>query len=142
MTKQFKVLYRTAIILLAGAAAMLLGAFILWAIGADVTKTYSVITRTPEKPDTDRRSDHPAIPLTVIALGSRSPTGAALSNRRGGQMAMGILAATAVALALPGLPKAVLLRPWPSPREPSAGRHGHQPGLLKAKLQSASCSPR
>jgi len=136
MTKQFKVLYRTAIILLAGAAAMLLGAFILWAIGADVTKTYSVIILEPLKNQIQiGEVIIRAIPLTVIALGISVAYRSGIINIGAeGQMAMGILAATAVALALPGLPKAVLLPLALTAGALGGAAWGFIPGLLKAKL--------
>ena len=135
MTKQFKVLYRTAIILLAGAAAMLLGAFILWAIGADVTKTYSVIILEPLKNQIQiGEVIIRAIPLTVIALGISVAYRSGIINIGAeGQMAMGILAATAVALALPGLPKAVLLPLALTAGALGGAAGGFRPGLLKAK---------
>ncbi len=109
MTKQFKALYKTVVILLAAAAAMLLGALILWTIGADVTKTYSVIIFEPLKNKIQiGEVIIRAIPLTVIALGISVAYRSGIINIGAeGQMAMGIIAATAVALAFPGLPKAV-----------------------------------
>jgi simple sugar transport system permease protein len=136
MTKQFKALYKTVVILLAAASAMILGALILWTIGADVTKTYSVIILEPLK-------NHiqigevliRAVPLTIIALGISVAYRSGIINIGAeGQMSMGILAATAVALALPDLPKYVLLPLAMIAGTLGGAAWGFIPGLLKAKL--------
>jgi simple sugar transport system permease protein len=136
MTKQFKALYKTVVILLAAAAAMLLGALILWTIGADVTKTYSVIILEPLK-------NHiqigevliRAVPLTIIALGISVAYRSGIINIGAeGQMSMGILAATAVALALPDLPKYALLPLAMIAGTLGGAAWGFIPGILKAKL--------
>lgn len=136
MTKQFKALYKTVVILLAAASAMLLGALILWTIGADVTKTYSVIILEPLK-------NHiqigevliRAVPLTIIALGISVAYRSGIINIGAeGQMSMGILAATAVALALPDLSKYVLLPLAMIAGTLGGAAWGFIPGLLKAKL--------
>jgi simple sugar transport system permease protein len=136
MTKQFKILYRTVLILLAVAAAMLAGALILWTIGADVTKTYSVIIFEPLKNKIQiGEVIIRAIPLTVIALGLSVAYRSGIINIGAeGQMAMGIIAATAVALAFPGLPKAVLLPLALTAGAIGGAAWGFIPGLLKAKL--------
>jgi len=136
MTKQFKILYRTVIIFLAVGAAMLAGALILWTIGADVTKTYSVIIFEPLKNRIQvGEVIIRAIPLSVIALGISVAYRSGIINIGAeGQMAMGILAATAVALALPGLPKAVLLPLALTAGALGGAAWGFLPGLLKAKL--------
>ena len=70
MTKQFKLLYKVSIIILAILAAMSIGSIILMTIGADVLKTYMVILFEPLK-TTLQLSEVllRAIPLTIIALG-------------------------------------------------------------------------
>ena len=136
MTKQFKILYRTVIIFLAVGAAMLAGALILWTIGADVTKTYSVIIFEPLKNRIQvGEVIIRAIPLSVIALGISVAYRSGIINIGAeGQMAMGILAATAVALALPGLPKYALLPLAMIAGTLGGAAWGFIPGILKAKL--------
>ena len=142
MTKQFKILYRTVIIFLAVGAAMLAGALILWTIGADVTKTYSVIIFEPLKNRIQvGEVIIRAIPLSVIALGISVAYRSGIINIGAeGQMAMGILAATAVAsLSRPG--EAVL--PLALTAGLSAERHGaFYPASSRRNFTSANCSPR
>jgi len=136
MTGKFNFFYRTVIILLAVASAMLAGAIILWTIGADVTTTYSVIILEPLKNRIQiGEVIIRAIPLTVIALGISVAYRSGIINIGAeGQMAMGILAATAAALAFPGLPKAVLLPLALIAGALGGAAWGFIPGLLKAKL--------
>lgn len=111
MTNQFKFLYKTCIVLLAVLATMAMGAVILLAIGAPVLKTYAVIVFDPLK-NIGLISEVliRTIPLTIIALGIAVAYRSGIINIGAeGQMAMGILATTAVALALPDLPKPLLL---------------------------------
>ena len=137
MTKQFRIMYKVAIIILAILAAMLIGAIILWTIGADVMKTYTVILLEPLK-STLSLSEVllRAIPLTLTALGISVAYRSGIINIGAeGQMAMGILGTTAVALLFPDLPKPVLM-----PMAILAGAlcgafWGFIPGMLKAKLQ-------
>ncbi|WP_320128347.1 ABC transporter permease [uncultured Sphaerochaeta sp.] len=137
MTKQFRIIYKSAIIILAIASAMMIGAIILWTIGADVLKTYAVILFEPLK-STLSISEVllRAIPLTLIALGISVAYRSGIINIGAeGQMAMGILGTTAVALLFPDLPKPVLM-----PMAILAGAlcgafWGFIPGVLKAKLQ-------
>jgi ABC-type uncharacterized transport system permease subunit len=49
MTVSFKTGYRICIIILAAVITLLLGAVILWTIGADVVKTYMVILTEPNR---------------------------------------------------------------------------------------------
>ncbi|MDR1949732.1 MAG: ABC transporter permease [Spirochaetaceae bacterium] len=137
MTKQFKILYRGGIVLLAVLAAMLLGAMVLTAIGADVLRVYGVILTEPLK-NFSLVSEViiRAIPLTIIALGISVAYRCGIINIGAeGQMVMGILSAAAVSLALPDLPRPLLL-----PLVLLAGCAGGAlwgviPGLLKAKLE-------
>lgn len=113
MTKQFRVLYKVTIIILAILAAMLIGSIILMTIGgADVFKTYMVILFEPLKTTLQLTEVLiRAIPLTIIALGISVAYRSGIINIGGeGQMAMGILGTTAVALAFPELPKPILLQ--------------------------------
>ncbi|MFA6907165.1 MAG: ABC transporter permease, partial [Sphaerochaeta sp.] len=137
MTKQFKLLYKVSIIILAILAAMLIGSIILMTIGADVLKTYMVILFEPLK-TTLQLSEVllRAIPLTIIALGISVAYRSGIINIGAeGQMAMGILGTTAVALAFPELPKPVLLPMAVLAGAISGGFWGFIPGFLKAKLQ-------
>ncbi|MEA4864408.1 MAG: ABC transporter permease [Sphaerochaeta sp.] len=137
MTKQFKVLYKVSIIILAILAAMTIGSIILRTIGADVVKTYRVILFEPLK-TTLQLSEVllRAIPLTIIALGISVAYRSGIINIGAeGQMAMGILGTTAVALAFPELPKPVLLPMAILAGAISGGVWGFIPGFLKAKLQ-------
>lgn len=137
MTKQFKLLYKVSIIILAILAAMTIGSIILMTIGADVFKTYMVILFEPLK-TTLQLSEVllRAIPLTIIALGISVAYRSGIINIGAeGQMAMGILGTTAVALAFPELPKPVLLPMAVLAGAISGGAWGFIPGFLKAKLQ-------
>jgi len=137
MTKQFKLLYKVSIIILAILAAMVIGSIILMTIGADVLKTYMVILFEPLK-TTLQLSEVllRAIPLTIIALGISVAYRSGIINIGAeGQMAMGILGTTAVALAFPELPKPVLLPMAVLAGAISGGFWGFIPGFLKAKLQ-------
>ncbi|MGE4584662.1 MAG: ABC transporter permease [Sphaerochaeta sp.] len=137
MTKQFRLLYKVTIIILAILAAMLIGSIILMTIGADVLKTYLVILLEPLK-TTLQLSEVllRAIPLTIIALGISVAYRSGIINIGAeGQMAMGILGTTAVALAFPELPKVVLLPMAILAGAISGGIWGFIPGFLKAKLQ-------
>ncbi len=137
MTKQFKILYKVSIIILAILAAMTIGSIILMTIGADVVKTYRVILFEPLK-TTLQLSEVllRAIPLTIIALGISVAYRSGIINIGAeGQMAMGILGTTAVALAFPELPKPVLLPMAILAGAISGGVWGFIPGFLKAKLQ-------
>lgn len=134
--RRFKILYRLVIILLAILTAMLLGAAVLLAIGADVLRVYVVILTEPLK-NLSLLSEVliRAIPLTTIALGISVAYRCGIINIGAeGQMAMGILAAAAVSLALPGLPRPILLPLVLLAGCAGGGIWGLIPGLLKAKL--------
>jgi simple sugar transport system permease protein len=137
MTKQFRILYKVCIILLAVIAAMALGAVILVAIGADVFKTYAVILFEPLK-NIGLLSEVfiRMIPLTIIALGIAVAYRSGIINIGAeGQMAIGILTTTAVALAMPNLPKPLLLPLVLIAGAAGGALWGAIPGILKAKLQ-------
>jgi simple sugar transport system permease protein len=137
MTKQFKILYQLSIVILAIVIALFLGAVVLIVIGADVLKTYMVIFTEPLK-NLSLISEViiRAIPLTIIALGISVAYRSGIINIGAeGQMAIGILGATAVALWMPDLPQPLLL-----PLALLAGclggmMWGFIPGFLKAKLE-------
>ena len=137
MTKTFKITYKVTIIILAILAAMTIGAIILLTIGADVLKTYSVILFEPLK-TTLQLSEVliRAIPLTIIALGIAVAYRSGIINIGAeGQMAMGILGTTAIALLFPELPKPILLPLAILAGAICGGLWGFIPGILKAKLQ-------
>jgi simple sugar transport system permease protein len=137
MTKRFKTGYRIGVIILAIITAMLLGAVILWAIGADVLKTYLVILTEPLKNKIGVTEVLlRVVPLTIIALGITVAYRSGIINIGAeGQMAIGILATTAIALAFPNLPPMVLI-PFAILAGAVGGAFwGFIPGALKAKLQ-------
>ncbi|MGH0052142.1 MAG: ABC transporter permease [Sphaerochaetaceae bacterium] len=137
MTKQFRLLYKVTVIILAILAAMVIGSVILMTIGADVFKTYLVILFEPLKTTLQFTEVLiRAIPLTIIALGISVAYRSGIINIGGeGQMAMGILGTTAVALAFPELPKPILLPMAVLAGAIAGGAWGFIPGILKAKLQ-------
>lgn len=111
MPSRFRLLYAAGVIAIAAVAATATGALVLTAIGASPWATYVVILTGPLK-DLFGATEVlvRAVPLVLVALGI------AISFRSGilnigaeGQIQVGILAATAVALAAPKLPGALLL---------------------------------
>jgi len=133
---KFKLAYGTGVILLAGICAVAVGAVVLKAVGASPVDTYVTIVTGPLQ-DLFGITEVlvRAVPLILVALGI------AISFRSGiinigaeGQMLMGILAATATALALPGLPKIVLLPLVLVAGAIGGGLWGGIAGLLRAKL--------
>jgi len=137
MNRKFKIIYKTCVIILAILAAMMLGAVILLTIGADVLRTYLVILTEPLK-SIGLISEVliRAIPLTIIALGISVAYRSGIINIGAeGQMAIGILSTTAIALLLPDLPKGILLPLALLSGCIGGALWGAIPGLLKAKLQ-------
>lgn len=103
--------YDATVILAAVLAAAGIGALVLGAIGADAAKTYGTIFAEPLK-DLFGVTEVlvRAIPLSLVALGIAVAFRSGILNIGAeGQIQVGILASTAVALALPGLPKPILL---------------------------------
>ncbi|MCL2126975.1 MAG: ABC transporter permease [Treponema sp.] len=137
MNKSFNIIYRAAVIALAALAAFLLGAVILAAVGADILKVYLVILTEPLKNislvcEVLIR----AIPLTIIALGISTAYRSGIINIGAeGQMAMGIICAAAVSLALPDLPKPLLLPLVLLAGCAGGAFWGFVPGILRAKLE-------
>jgi simple sugar transport system permease protein len=132
----FNLAYRITVILLAALAAALLGALILAAIGADALEVYRVILTEPLK-NVSLLSEVliRMIPLSIIALGIATAYRSGFINIGAeGQMAMGILAAAAVSLALPNLPKPLLLPLVLLAGCVGGGLWGIIPGILRAKL--------
>ena len=137
MNRNFKIIYKLSIILLAVLATLLLSSFILIILGADIIQTFYTIIITPLT-----RMGHlsevlvRAVPLCVIALGVAVAYRSGIINIGAeGQMAMGILGFTTVALALPDLPRAVLLPFALLSSVLCGGLWGFIPGILKSKLQ-------
>jgi simple sugar transport system permease protein len=137
MNKSFAALYRIAVISLAVIIAIMLGAVILAAIGADIGRVYLVILTEPlRNMSLIGEVLIRAIPLIVIALGISTAYRSGIINIGAeGQMLMGIISGAAVALALPGLPRPLLL-----PLVLLAGclggaAWGFIPGILRAKLE-------
>lgn len=106
-----KLAYRGGVILLAALGAALATGIVLLAVGASPIATYATIFTGPLQ-DVFGLTEVlvRAVPLIIVALG------VAIAFRTGilnigaeGQILMGILAATATALALPTWPKAALL---------------------------------
>ncbi len=136
MNKTMKTVYNAVVILAAAAAAMGVGALVFAAVGADIVKAYGVILTEPLK-DLIGITEIAvrAVPLTLIALGIaiafRSGT---LNIGAEGQMLMGILAASAAAIALPDLPKFLLIPLAILAGAAGGAVWGAAAGILKARL--------
>jgi general nucleoside transport system permease protein len=137
MTKRFKTGYTIGVIILSILAAMLLGAVILLAIGADVVKTYLVILTEPLKNKIGITEVLlRMVPLTIIALGITVAYRSGIINIGAeGQMSIGILATTAIALLFPDLPRYILIPFAILAGAIGGGLWGFIPGFLKAKLE-------
>lgn len=137
MNRAAKLAYGGFVVAAAAVAAMSIGALVLALIGADVLKTYTVILTEPLR-DLFGLTEIVvrAIPLTLVALGIAVAFRSGILNIGAeGQMLIGILAGAATAIALPGLPKPILL-----PLSLLAGAAGGAlwggiAGLLRARLQ-------
>ena len=111
MTKGFRIAFRLSIVAIAAIAAILMASVILWMIGADVSDTFYIIIFQPltnmlHLSEVLIR----AIPLCIIALGISVAYRSGIINIGAeGQMAMGLLAFTGVALAFPDVPRPLLL---------------------------------
>jgi len=136
MTK-FKLAYVAGVVLLTAFFAVAVGAVVLKAVGASPLATYQTIVTGPLQ-DLFGITEVlvRAVPLILVGLGI------AISFRSGvinigaeGQMLMGILAATATALALPGLPKWGLLPMVLLAGAAGGALWGGIAGLLKARLE-------
>ena len=137
MNRNFKIIYKAVIILLAVLATFVMSSAILLVLRADIMKTFYTILISPlTKMGHITEVLIRAIPLCIIALGVSVAYRSGIINIGAeGQMAMGILAFTAVALACPDLPRPVLL-PFALLMGALGGAlWGFIPGILKAKLQ-------
>ena len=106
-----KLLYRAGIILIAALSAALLGAVVLKAVGASAIATYWTILSGPlaDKYGITEVLVR-AVPLILVGLGIAIAFRSDILNIGAeGQMQIGILSATAVALAFPASPKVLLL---------------------------------
>ncbi len=137
MNRQFKILYKTSIIILAVLATLLIGSIILITIDANVFKTYIVILTEPLKNKIQLTEVIiRAIPLSIIALGITVAYRSGIINIGAeGQMAMGILASTAAALTLYNLPRPLNIILIVLAGAIGGGIWGFIPGILKAKLK-------
>ena len=111
MSGAFKTAYAAAVILVAALAAVLIGAVVLWAIGVEPLAVYKVILTDPLK-DMYGITEIlvRTVPLILVALGISVAFRSGILNIGGeGQIQIGIISAAAVALALPELPKGLLL---------------------------------
>lgn len=136
MNRAFKLAYGALVVLAAVLAAMLVGALVLSAIGADVGKTYATILTEPLR-DLFGLTEIVvrAIPLSLIALGVAIAFRSGILNIGAeGQMLMGILASSAVAIALPELPKPILLPLALLAGAAGGAAWGCLAGILKARL--------
>ncbi len=137
MNRQFKILYKTSIIILAVLATLLIGSIILITIDANVFKTYLVILTEPLKNKIQLTEVIiRAIPLSIIALGITVAYRSGIINIGAeGQMAMGILTSTAAALTLYNLPRPLNIILIVLAGAIGGGIWGFIPGILKAKLK-------
>ena len=136
MTKTFKIAFKAAIILIAAIAAVLIASIILWMIGADVGRTFYTICIVPLTNKLHLTEVLiRAIPLCIIALGITVAYRSGIINIGAeGQMAIGILSFTGVALALPSLSRPILLPIALLAAVIGGGLWGFIPGILKSKL--------
>ncbi len=133
----FRAVYVVGVAALAGLSAAAVASLVLVAIGASPWATFRTIFGGPLH-DGFGASEVAvrAVPLTLVALG------VAISFRSGilnigaeGQMQVGILASTAVALALPRLPGAVLLPLSLLAGAAAGAAWGGIAGWLRARLE-------
>ncbi len=136
MTRSFRIAFKVAVMLIAAVSAVLIASIILWMIGADVGATFYTICVVPLT-----NSLHltevliRAIPLCVIALGITVAYRSGIINIGAeGQMSIGILAFTGVALAFPDVPRPLLLPTAFIAAVIGGGLWGFIPGILKARL--------
>lgn len=136
MTRQFRLLYAGAVILVAALAATGAGALVLTAIGANPWNTYVTIFTGPLQ-DLFGVTEClvRAVPLILVGLGI------AISFRSGiinigaeGQIVIGVVSASAVALAAPELPSALLLPLCLVAGAAGGAIWGSIAGVLRAKL--------
>ena len=134
---RFRVLYVATVVAFAGAAVVGAGALVLAAIGASPWATYATIVTGPLQ-DLFGATEIlvRAVPLTLVALGI------AISFRSGilnigaeGQIMIGVLAASAVALGLPKLPGIVLVPLCLAAGAAAGALWAGIAGVLRARLE-------
>ncbi len=136
MTNSFKTAFTAAVIVAAAAVAVLIGALVLLAIGVEPIAVYKVILTDPLKDlygitEILVRS----VPLILIALGIAVAFRSGILNIGAeGQMQIGIISAAAVAIALPDLPKPILLPLVLLTGAAGGALWGGIAGTLKARL--------
>ncbi|WP_246157030.1 ABC transporter permease [Oceanispirochaeta crateris] len=134
--KQFNLCYKGIVLLMAILAAAFLASLVLWTIGADVWKSFSVIFIEPLKSfyiitEVLIR----VIPLILVALGITVAFRSGILNIGAeGQIIMGILGSTIVAVCFPELPRIVMIPLALAAGALFGGFYGAIPGLLKARL--------
>lgn len=136
MKRTWNIAYAAIVTLVAALAAVGIGALVLVILGKDVLAVYTVILTEPLK-DLFGITEIcvRAVPLVLVALGiSIAFRSGILNIGAEGQIQMGIVSAAAVAIALPELPKSILL-----PLSLAAGALGGAlwasiAGWLKARL--------
>lgn len=136
MNNTFKTVFTFSVILVATLSAILVSAAVLTAIGVEPLAVYRVILTEPLKDmygitEILVRS----VPLILIALGiSVAFRSGILNIGAEGQMQIGIISAAAVALALPELPKPLLLPLVLTVGALGGALWGGIAGALKARL--------
>ncbi|MGN1164412.1 MAG: ABC transporter permease [Candidatus Ornithospirochaeta sp.] len=131
-----KFLFKTCVIVAAILTALLVGAVMILATGENVFRTYSIIISMPFS---NFRSFCEVlvrmIPLTIIALGICVSSRCGINNIGAeGQMAMGIIAATASAFVFAPLPRLLAIPLCILMGAIAGGAWGFIPGILKARL--------
>lgn len=133
----YKLIYKICVISAAVLIALLMGAFVIIAVGGNVFETYWIILSMPFK---NFRSLCEVftrmIPLMIIALGICVSSRCGINNIGAeGQMYMGVIASCAVAMACPTVPKIILVPLCIICGAIAGGLFGFIPGFLKAKLE-------
>ena len=135
--KQFQITFKITVFLLAVIVCALMASIILWTIGAEVLKSFSVIFFEPLKnffiiSEVLIRM----IPLLLVALGITVAFRSGILNIGGeGQIIMGILGTTIVAVCFPTLPRFIMIPAALLAGALFGGLYAAIPGILKAKLQ-------
>lgn len=137
MDKSFKTIYRLSVALIAILIAIAISAIILLSVGADVwTAFYNIVFVPLTKFGHVQEVLLRTIPLLIIALGVSVAYRSGIINIGAeGQMAIGVIAFTGIALFMEGTPKIVHLPLALIAAAIGGGLWGFIPGILKAKLK-------